>query len=99
MNSIRLITPASCIIKIQGFISRMKRLDDDNYTLSRLRTQDLNFLIYDIRNISVWASVGIFNKNKQRANEIINEAGLLLRKARKMAEEHEIFLYNQKHIK
>jgi hypothetical protein len=99
MSSIRLITPASCVIKIQGFIARMKRLEEDNYTLPRLRTQDLNALIFDLRSISVWASIGTFNKNKQRADEIINEAGLLLRKARKLADEYETFLYNKNHKK
>ena len=95
MRSIHLITPASCIIKIQGFIARMKRLEEDNYTLPRLRTQDLNALIWDVRNITIWASIGTFNKNKERADNIIKEADSLMRKARKLVNEYETILHNK----
>ena len=92
IKGIFFITPAHCIIKIQGFIARMKRLEEDNYTLPRLRTQDLNSLKYEILNMNRLASIGIFNKNKERAKDIITEAGLLMQKARKLYDEYETYL-------
>lgn len=90
-----LITPASCIIKIQGFLKRMDRLEADDYTLPRLKTQDLNMLVHDLRAIKTWASIGIFNKNKERAKGIINQADLRLRKAREIREQFEIEKYER----
>lgn len=99
IKGIHFITPANCIIKIQGFIARMKRLEEDNYTLPRLRTQDLNALKYEVMNMNRLASIGIFNKNQERAKAIITEAGALMPKARKLYDEHEMYLYNKNNKK
>ena len=96
IKGIYFITPADCIIKIQGFIARMKRLEEDDYTLPRLRTQDLNSLKFEILNMNRLASIGIFNKNSERAKTIITEAGSLMPKARKLYGEHENELYKKK---
>uniref|UniRef100_UPI003217011D hypothetical protein n=1 Tax=uncultured Draconibacterium sp. TaxID=1573823 RepID=UPI003217011D len=96
VKGIHFITPAECIIRIQGFIARMKRLEDDNYTLPRLKTQDLNKLKYDILNMNRLASIGIYNKNAERAKSIIVEAGSLMPKARKIYGEYENTLWKKK---
>lgn len=96
IKGIFFITPADCIIKIQGFIARMERLEEDNYTLPRLRTQDLNSLKYEILSMNRLASIGIFNKNGDRAKSIITEAGILMSKARKLYGEHENELYKKR---
>ncbi len=88
MKSIRLITPAECTTKIGGFILRMKRLDENQYTNPRFRTMDLNKLFFEVRRMSTWASIAVFNKNKDRALTIINEAETLMNRARVLVENH-----------
>ncbi len=68
------VTPSECLTRLELFNKRIERLKADNYTLPRLRTQDLNALVFDMRGFKYWASVATFNKNQERAKAIIEQA-------------------------
>lgn len=59
--------------KMQNFIAKIERLQADNYTSKRFRTQDINGLKFEYKYVYLWHSIAIFNKNKERADEIITK--------------------------
>jgi hypothetical protein len=69
----QLTTPSQALEKLIGFINRIERLEANNYKIPRLRTEDLNKLKWEMPRISLFASIAIYNKNKERASEIIDK--------------------------
>lgn len=66
-------TPSQALQKLIGFNERIKRLELNNYSNSRFRTMDLNKLKWEIPRISLFASIAVHNKNKERASMIIKK--------------------------
>nr|WP_319265383.1 hypothetical protein [uncultured Draconibacterium sp.] len=81
-------TPSECLTRLELFNKRIERLKANNYTLPRLRTQDLNALVFDMSGVKWWVSVGIFNKNQERAKKIINQAKSNWQYAVKLRDDH-----------
>lgn len=67
------ITPSEALSKMQNFIAKIERLQADNYTNKRFRTQDINGLKFEYKYVYLWHSIAIFNKNKERADGIITK--------------------------
>ena len=68
----KLTTPSEALTKLSGFISRVERLEANNYTDKRFRTADLNKMKFEIPRMFLFASIGVHNKNKERADSIIS---------------------------
>jgi hypothetical protein len=69
-----LLTPAQACTWLQGFINRVDRLTANNYTIPRLRTEDLNKLKNELSQVNLLCSIAIFNKNKDRGLKIVEMA-------------------------
>jgi len=67
------ITPSEALKKMNNFTERVGRLERNQYSDKRFRTQDLNAMRGEWRYLYLWHSIAIFNKNKDRAKEIIGE--------------------------
>ncbi|MGK0174060.1 MAG: hypothetical protein ACI9AT_000423 [Ulvibacter sp.] len=74
-------TPSEALEKLKGFNSRIDRLESNSYSDKKFRTQDLNKLKWELPRIRLLASIGVHNKNKQRANTIIAETRSKLSRA------------------
>lgn len=67
-----LLTPANACIKLIDFIERIERLEKNQYTITRFYSYDMGILKEDLNKINLYCSIAIWNKNKERAEEIIN---------------------------
>ena len=67
-----LVTPSQALTKLILFYSRVDRLEANNYSNPRFRTQDLNKLKFELQRIRLYASIAIHNKNKERAQSFIS---------------------------
>lgn len=77
----RKTTPSEALTRIVNFNSRVDRLTLDNYSDKKFRTADLNKLKSEIRHMHLLSSLGIFNKNKERAEKIIKELKIKFKSA------------------
>jgi hypothetical protein len=85
-----LLTPSEALTRLVNFNSRIDRLESNEYTNKRFRTADLNKLKGEMDSIILLASIGVHNKNKERASIIVEEFKTKYRIARRIREE-EIF--------
>lgn len=79
-----LIIPSKSLERLKGFCARVDRLEADNYSNIRFRTYDIERLKTELGRVVLWASIGIHNKNKERAKQIIGRAGIKLNIAREL---------------
>lgn len=69
----RKVTPSEAITKIQYFIDRVDRINKNEYSDKRFLTQDMNRLKFEYGRVYLWHSIAVFNKNKERAKEVIDK--------------------------
>jgi len=77
----RKITPSQALTKMQGFIDRVDRIKENDYSHKRFLTYDLNRLKREYRDVSYWYSISIFNKNQERAKSVIKKCKSAHKKA------------------
>ncbi len=65
------ITPSEALVKMEGFASRVDRIEKNKYTNPRFRTMDLNKLRFEYKYVYLWHSIAFYNKNQERAMSII----------------------------
>lgn len=73
MARLNKITPSEALSCMKGFSDRVDRLQANEYMNKRFRTYDLSTLKLEVRYIIMWHSIALFNKNKERAKEIISK--------------------------
>ncbi len=65
------ITPSMALEKMRNFSNSVKRLEADEYSDKKFRTRDLNKNKFEYKYVPLWHSIAVFNKNRERASEII----------------------------
>ena len=90
VKSIIITTPSQALAKIDSFNSIVERLVDDNYKLSRLRTQDMNSMLSYKKNIRSLVSIAVHARNQERAKAILNKWDSIYRLANDLENEHQL---------
>ena len=67
------ITPSEALSKMEGFSSRVSRIERNKYSDPRFRTRDLNRLRFEFKYVYLWHSIAFFNENKERAFNVIEK--------------------------
>ncbi len=80
----KLITPSEALTKLVNFTDRVERIKKNEYSNNRFLTADINKLTFELRKIHLLCSIGIFNKNKERADQIIKASNLAFKEAKKL---------------
>lgn len=68
------ITPSQALARLSDFSKRVDRLEANQYSNPRFRVADLNRLKASQRGFIFLCSIGVHNRNKERATEIISVA-------------------------
>ncbi len=85
----KFIAPFQSLTKLVNFTNRVERIKKNEYSNNRFLTADINKLTFELRKIPLLCSIGVFNKNKERADQIIKEDKLAFKEAKKIIYERQ----------